>query len=72
MTKSMGARALRKRREELFSAELVLRRVLGHLLESIDWAHRGSDDAEIRSLWEAYSYVCTAYADVIAEQTEPR
>lgn len=38
MTKSTGKRAAQKRREELFSAELKLGRVLLHLNDAVGWA----------------------------------
>jgi len=40
MTKSTGKRAEQKRREELFAAELRLRRVLLHLMATHAWARR--------------------------------
>jgi hypothetical protein len=40
MTKSTGKRDAQKRREELFAAELRLRRVLLHLLAAHAWARR--------------------------------
>jgi hypothetical protein len=68
MTKSTGARARQHRLENLLWADVMLRRVNMHLLESIAWARHGSWDIELRGLQAARSYVRTAYLDVIAEQ----
>ncbi len=68
MTKSTGARARQHRLENLLWADVMLRRVAMHLLESIGWARRDAYDAELCGLRAAYSYVRTAYLDIVAEQ----
>ncbi len=65
MTRSMGARARQHRREELFSAELTLRRVQLHL--------RNQNEDALSPRWrrpliEAMELVHVAYCAVLDEQ----
>lgn len=70
MTKSTGARELRRRREELFSAEHTLRRMLLHLCDAIGWARQMEDRSEYYGRIAAYATVRTAHVDVVAEQKD--
>jgi hypothetical protein len=70
MTRSTGVRGRKRRREQLFSAEIKLRRVLLHLGDAQAWARRYRDGTEAFSLWEAHCLVLARYDDAVSEQKE--
>jgi hypothetical protein len=61
---------LRKRRNELFSAEMSLRRAMLHLLSDASWALRMQDALEQKSQDEAWQILFACYRKVTAEQKE--
>jgi hypothetical protein len=70
MTASTGARKRMRRRQELFSAELKLRRVMLHMLSSIAWAVQLRADAELHAQRAAFDSVYACYKRVMKEQEE--
>jgi hypothetical protein len=70
MTKSTGAMALRRRREDLCRAEYSLRRMLLHIMSSIAWACYLKNDAERQAQSDAFDVVREAYRQVVAEQKD--
>lgn len=70
MTRSTGKRAAQRRREELFSAELRLRRVQLHLVDAMARAAwcRGLQDA--MAYKDAFSLVSEALLAVLREVRE--
>lgn len=68
MTRSTGQREKQRRREELFSAEMTLNRVLLHLKDSASRADRQPDLAEYYAIAEAFARVKLRLLDVMSEQ----
>ena len=68
MTKSTGVRERQRRREELLSGEMKLRRVLLHLMNAIDWARRSGHEREYVARDAAFGIVRDCYRQIEAEQ----
>ena len=70
MTKSTGLMELRKRRGELFIAELTLRRTMLHVMSAIAWACRRRDETERRAQNDAYDILRGRYGLIVEEQRD--
>ena len=72
MTKSLGVRAAQRRREELFSAEMTLRKAWLHLLGSVAWARRMGDCGEVAAQVQAIGEVTRCLSAVLQELADLR
>ena len=70
MTKSTGLMELRKRRGELYRAELSLRRAMLHVMSAIAWACKRRDEIERRAQGDAYDILRVCYGLIVEEQGE--
>ena len=62
----------RKRREQLFSAEMMLVRALKHLLSAAAWARRMQDAREQETQGDAFEILLHCHQLVVEEQKELR
>lgn len=70
MTRSTGKREKQRRREELFGAELTLRRILLHVLSTAAWARRMRDVREQEAQGDAWEIVYARMQQIVKEQAE--